>query len=958
MDDLLDILRGGSSIGQALSDLRDGKFEAVLTQDFAQELFGVSREGDIQDNTISWTDYISRQVDNFLRSNSRDLESRCHRLLVVGLAACHAFIQSNVTGPPLDFSSSKTVIPASYASEEASLKDVRRLAIASLGVDGEAAYSLTPNVELFCIAKIILNHPLIEENVFGARWAKVRVNFWHQRMLSEVTATLQTAIYRDIDRLNEEVLAADSLYSDEAKARYLIERAVINTHHSLDVKAREDLDRVSSLRGFEFALTGLMGKRTKFQQKDVSQLVVLARSAEEGKKATESSDTAPAEEASKPATLDLNDDTLLENISFTQKPTSSSTNIREESALPESLASLDPSNQPALNPLDSIILLSLASSITNTSPLHGLTREETLPYATRVLDGGSTNWQVYTQALLVRSRIEGYKSRTVERGVLQLQALVDQVIADTTPDTGASTALGESSTATTFLPRPKESESAPVSERLKYIHQVCSPTRWELEAELASRWVSLGGLRTALEIYERLHMWAEAALCWAAVEREDKAKRMIRKQLFHPTAGPDAVVADDDEESWEGPEREPPPGDAPRLYCILGDIENDPKMWECAWEVSKNRYARAQRSLGRYYFTAKDFPRAEAAYASSLKVNPLNHPTWFALGCVRLTLEQWDAAVQAFARTVQLDDTDAEAWSNLGAALLHLEAASPTDNGFGQGNSNAEAQLSHDDAEDVALYKQQSKIDPQQNRKQARKALARAASLKYDNFRIWENLLIVAASIKPPVYSDVVAAQKRLIELRGPTVGEACVDEDIIDMLIRHVIASTEVEPAPGQSVKDALDIAVRRGLPRLVIELVEKHVVPLITSSRRLWDLVAKLALWRKRPATALDAHEKAWRTVVQQPGWEFGTEAQWNIVVDATIELTEAYESLGPMPKTEGLAAGGGDGEDAPPVAKDWKFKARSAIRGIMGRGKSTWEDTPGWERLTNAMADFRGA
>src|SRR5204862_7704432 len=134
--------------------------------------------------------------------------------------------------------------------------------------------------------------------------------------------------------------------------------------------------------------------------------------------------------------------------------------LQDSSTLPPSLAALDPSSQAMLQPLDSIILLLLASTITNTDPADGLTREETLPYATRVLEGGSSNWQVYTQALLLRSRIEGYRSRTIERGLLQLQALVDQVIADTANGEQATEGQDGESAANTFLPKAKESESA------------------------------------------------------------------------------------------------------------------------------------------------------------------------------------------------------------------------------------------------------------------------------------------------------------------------------------------------------------------------------------------------------------------------------------------------------------------------------------------------------------------
>ncbi|KAI9816266.1 MAG: hypothetical protein M1827_001867 [Pycnora praestabilis] len=949
-------------IGKTLDSLAkkvwEGDFEAVLTDDFARLLLG-KEENDAtaklsSGNIETWTAFISRRVDHLLQYDGcKSKVFPRYQALLTGVAALLAFIQSNITGPPLNFSSSDALLPSSLDLEHTSLQRWRRELVTFLSIDGEVAYPLTPNVELFCLAKIILNHSSVVNEISGARWARLRVNFLHQRMLSENSAALQTQIYQDLKDLEGEILPQHYNYNKEAKVGFLLESAAINTHHSFDVKAREDLNRAAKETGFEFALTGLLGKRTKFQQKDLSQLVVLARSTEcngtyhaavhsdSELPPTLSEGKSQGNPISKPANLDLNDDTLLESISFSRAQTPSTTTvIQDESSLPSSLASLDPSDQSVLKPLDSIILLSLASSITNTSPSHGLTREETLPYATRVLEGGSTNWQVYTQALLVRSRIEGYKSRTVERGVLQLQALVDQVIAETTRESSGSQEADRQSTASTFLPRPKEAEAASISERLQYIFQLSSPTRWELEAELAARWVSLGGLRTALEIYERLQLWAEAALCWAAVEREDKAKKIVRRQLFYSAEGKDADV-DAEEEQWEGEERDPPPPDAPRLYCILGDISYDPRMYDRAWHVSNGRYARAQRSLGRYYFSAKDYLKAAEAYAKSLKVNQLNHPTWFALGCVRLELQEWEGAVDAFARTVQLDESDAEAWSNLAAALLRMGTKLPAQEAW------PPSQKPTADEDEDLCTPSYDQIDPERHKKDALKALKRAATLKHESYRIWENLLIISASLTPPSYTDVVISQTRIIEIRGPSIGEKAIDEDILDLLVRHIITSDLENDHPS-----GYD-ASRPGLARMVVELMDKKVVPLITSSRRLWQTVAKLALWRNRPSSALEANEKAWRAVIGQPGWEFGAEGQWEGVVDATVELVDAYESLGLMERTEGLGAGEGE-----VVAKDWRFKGRSAVRGIMGRGKGSWEGTRDWERLSEALEGLKGA
>lgn len=522
-----------------------GKYFQILNSSLARILLGHEKHAEVpllslEQPENAWIDFFQFLLGTSTRI--RNIEVIRRSLIIIGVAALNAFLQSNVTGPPLHWPVATTLFSRHICDESQRLEESRKILLASLTVDGEAIYSLTPHVELFVLAKRILNQEKLVLDHGPYLWERLRVNFWHQRMLNDVSASLQQSIYNDLEAVAQSILHERL----EVRARYFLERAAINMHFGFDAQAREDLATAARETHFEFALTGRLGRRTKFQQDELSQLVVLAQSAPHSadekhtsrKKALADGVWPEAQKgnnptsAKQPSNLNLDDDTLLEAISFSKEPTAST---REGVDIPESLSSIDPGNQPVLEPIDSIILLATASSITNTSPQDGLTREETLPYATRVLQGDGINWQIYTQALLVRSRIEGYRSRTVERGVLQLQAVVDQVIAETTSSESTAQASDPTKDGTvpnTFLPKPKASESAPASERLLYIHQLAPPTRWKLEAELADRWVSLGGVRTALEIYERLQMWAEVAVCWAASDREDEACKIIRRQLY------------------------------------------------------------------------------------------------------------------------------------------------------------------------------------------------------------------------------------------------------------------------------------------------------------------------------------------------------------------------------------------------------------------------------------------
>ncbi|KAL1846393.1 hypothetical protein Plec18167_007925 [Paecilomyces lecythidis] len=944
--------------------LTAAKALGTLELHFAKQVFGHdSQEGDeglalVKSGESSYTDFVAQRAKQLVQTEADSSKLRS-QILHIGLAALFSFLQSNVTGPPLAFDSAKVVFPASLAENKAAVNAIRRKIIRDLSVDGEAAYQLTPNVELFGVAKALLVDSdvlLTASAPLAARVYRMRANFLHQKMLSEATGTLQDLIYADLDEIAKVLLVASNSDTEE-KARFLVERATIHTFFGFDAKARADLEQAAATRNFEFALTGKLGKRTKFQDRDISQLVVLAKSAD-GQTAEESGSTTEKKDegdASGPKNIDLNDDTLLESISFAkedEKTQEKSMTVQDESSLPASLASIDPANQPMLNPIDSAILLALASAITNTSPENGLTREETLPYATRVLEGGSSNWQIYTQALLVRSRIEGFKSRTVERGVLQMQALVDQVIADTASVDSAPVDTASPEAATTFLPRPEKSESAPAADRLEYIWLLNFSTRWGLEAELANRWVNLGGLRTALDIYERLQMWAEVALCYAATEREDKARAIVRKQLYERTN----KDVEDENEKFEGPELPNLPADAPRLFCILGDIEKDASMYERAWEVSNRRYARAQRSLARHYLTSKPpaLEKAEEAYRKSLQINRLNHGAWFALGCVQLELQKWNESIESFTRVVQLEESDAEAWSNLAAALLHVPTSKPT--------QIAADSIPTEKAEDEEGEAAPAAEDPHKNKRDALVALHRAAQLKNSDHRIWDNLLTVAASIPPPniPFKDIILAQRKVIEILGPKKGEKCIDLPILMMLVDYLVNNYKYDDLLITIDENSKERVLRRGtIPGQIITLLDESVVPLITHSAPLWLLVARLEQFRNRPSRALEVHEKAWRAAVAsstQGAFQMGDEKKWMEVVKATERLVrEGYAKFGGMEK-EGQEEGKSEG-DAELVAKDWRFKARSAVRGVLGKGKEFWEGTEGWDRLKELQSELSG-
>jgi len=937
-------LKDHSELSEVVSQYLDGNYKAVLRHAASQTLYG---------KLVDTISLPRPEQDAALQKSGFDSETGAVQVLIAGLAAFSAFLQANVTGPPLDFGD---VFPAGGdAFKEQCLR--------SLDIDGVSVYQYIPYVELFCFARFIFTTyfpRLVGGEYRDSKWMRLRINAYHQRLLSGVSGArlsestvLQDAIDKDLKALDDEILGDKSRYPTEAKVQFLLEKAQVYILQGLDLKARENVKLAKTVSGFSYALTGALGKRTKFQQNDLSQLVVFAKSSDSDVSAEAlSKDLKESQisnrDSTKPESLQLNDDTLLESIEFT-------TDKVDPTNLPSELAGLQPNEQPQLKPLDQITLLTEATIKDTFLPLDKLNSEEILPFALRVLSDKPTNWQIYTQALLVRSRIESHRSRTQERSILQLQVIVDQIIADTQEEPSSEAGDIPEIRVTQFMPRAKASESAPIAERLRYIYQLNTPTRWELETELAYAWSGAGSFVSALEIFKRLKLWAEVALCYHTVGQEDKARQVIRRQLYFSTKGSDMDKFHIDApelitENWEG-EMRPTPAHAPRLWCILGDLENDPACWLRAWEISKRRYARAQRSLGEYYVKAGKLEEARDAYMQATVVNRQNNDSWSRLGDLDLRVGNWDGAIIAFQQSIMIDDTDAKTYSNLGSALLSkhkelvtLEKAAAKDAILPSSTADVDS-----DSEEISFPRKDAKQDPKAILHQALQAYKRGAALAHSNWQIYDNVITIALRLSPPSFPDLLLGLRAVLRIRAPVVGEYAIDIDVLRALVAEVTSSERTPSTyPGESAEEnnGKYIPPRGTLGRALIAMVENEIVPLITKRGELWVLVEKLRFWQRDYEGALRCAERGWRLVMSAAEAECLVEKEgWKAVVGVTDNLVSAYENYGGM-----------EGADGKEVEKSWKMKARSAVRGVMAKARDAWEGSDEWGILEGRLEELK--
>ncbi|KAI8813661.1 hypothetical protein BJ742DRAFT_789084 [Cladochytrium replicatum] len=582
-----------TEIGEIVNAFGNGEYAKLLSSARAQTI--------LLDEQTNSPKAISEKVWKVSAVESWEIQLE---VLSIGVASLYLFLQGAWTGPLINAGEDKVL-------ELLTSKDFVTSSQEYLKANQEPIYHLTPKPGLLAVARVILvdcSHVFTQLKTKSI-WA-ARCLFVQQRILENSAASVLEGLNNALSESNAVLESLDDSFSDVI-GQFRLEYGLVQHFHHKDEKAVSNFKKAQEATKFTWELTGALGKRTKFQTFDVSQLVVVAESAKpsssNGVNVSSAIDSKSTVASFVPSNLDLNDDTILDKIAFTAPGENESETSK-----------VHPSNQGNLSPLDQSILLAYCLNVKNTNPVHGLTNEQMSPFVARVLENPN-NWLVHSMALLLRSRLEGDKSRTIERAALQLQVLVDQISTD----------------------------DAPVEQRMRNFFSLLMPSKWQLERELAERYAALGVIRSALQIFERLEMWDQAVECYQMLENEAKAEEIVRQQLeIHP--------------------------DSPKLLCILGDIKKNPQYYEKAWEVSEGHYSRAMRSLGTHYFRKNEHEKALEAYEKGLAINPLFPTSWFVMGCSAIQLSDWEKAVVAFSRCVNIEGDNSEAWANLASVNIKL----------------------------------------------------------------------------------------------------------------------------------------------------------------------------------------------------------------------------------------------------------------------------------------------
>lgn len=906
---------------QLAHDVVHGKLKEVLTSDAAISVLASKPSSSFSFSSIQ------------IALSGSDAELS---VLALGAAVLHAFIQINWTGPSLELSPSSLLFRNDSPSSTVDDVELDRIAIEELTLGGEPAYHLTKSASLLRLAQRIFDAPF--QHCKTAIWWRLRALKVHEQLLDESVAAPESFL-QSLDHFASEHL---SQYPT-LRGRFLLETGILR-HQLRDDKAAAQLFvRASELVGLRYELSGALGKRTKFQVNELSQLVLLAETIEPENVTGNDSHARLSESPEEPAfptNLLLNDDTLLEQTQFTISPSLSTSS----SSL---LSHISLSSQPKLPPLSQSILLALCLNLRNTLPSHGLTTEQMTPYVARVLEN-PMNWSVYTMTLLLRSRLESTRTRTVERSTLQLQALIDQIpTADST-----------------------------VQERLEFFHCLHLPSQWLFKKELGERYLSLGVVRSALEIFEKLEMWDEVVKCWVSLERPEKGTEIVQELLKGTKEEAEDVItrkrAEPGASSLNGAEAKGSTSASPlspirraQLWCILGDLDlasSNPSHplaqshYRTALKIHPTS-SRGLRSLGFSLFTSPDSSAPEAPFAQCIpylrqaaQLNPLNFKTHFILGCAYVKLEDWEKARESFQHCVNLEDDDAESWSNLATCWIRIADRTGVDGKAAWDSIGTEggqvryasSSVSHNLA-DESLQGTDGSFS-RSPLTLAHTALRQAVKHNYSNWRIWSNYMYISLRVQD--FAEACRAMGRVVEERSEKEKDIDNKEKLIDLDVLEGLLQVVITFRPSQAKgnpESAEAVASHSNLLKRLKYLFEEQLLPRISTSARIYQYYADFQNYRQQYPSALDAYVTAYRLSVTNDGTVENDVERWREAVDETRDVIRQYEELGP--KIEGE-----DGKGK------WRFQARSLLRSFMSRTKDSFDSEPEWANLVEIQDELK--
>jgi tetratricopeptide (TPR) repeat protein len=513
---------------------------------------------------------------------------------ILAAACLLAFVQANWTGPPC---------PESFPDLD------RTDCLEKLSIDGETVYPLVKFPWLLVLGKWLA----VSE---GCHWWSLRASYLNQRILDNISSTLTKDIECGIREHSVEL-------GEAIGGEIYVEAALMSQHIGNQGLAEEMLQKAADISGFRHELTGILGRRTKFQDFDIAQLAVKIKAesvmTDQPQLAIPTSDT--------PVSIVLRDEYLM-----------------DKAVLNETLQNI-PETGSAILLADSMHVLKFYAKDTTVI-------EKAAALVQKVLDHPG-DWCVYSSGLFLRSQLESNRARFVERAALQYQALVDQI----------------------------KSTKVPFEERARRVFATPLPPEWELDRAQAKLFAGLGAYRTAAGIFERRQMWDEYIACLIQLgERKLAEELLVEKVRVDPNNFKMLCILGDLREdselykkAWElSQHRFARAMRSLGMYYIRTDrIQEAVEAFEKALALN-GLYDKIWFLVGCAAIQLEDYKKALFAFSRTVSLDDDNSEAWNNLAAVHLHLGQTEAAFKALKEAGKRQYDSWKIWDNVFRTAMSL----------------------------------------------------------------------------------------------------------------------------------------------------------------------------------------------------------------------------------------------------------------------------------------------
>jgi hypothetical protein len=489
-----------------------------------------------------------------------------------------------------------------------------------ISVNGELPYQNINLIFLYiiCYRLLVTSKIFDNENFYINNLWKSRILFLQDKMLKEQTSFIKQKIFEcwknfDIEKFLDIFLIKDNdidifnLFNENDTINFTLkdfeifkgllklEKSFVGLRYYQYKEAKNLIEEAKNLFDLKIELTGKLGRKTRFQDFDVAVLVVnstsstLEKSKELVEEKLENFNKEKDNEINKEKENDLlnNENEGYDNKKYNkdienieedvptgipkkialtkENPLLEKPNLTEMESNNDNKNSLvfnenenekekeiEENKQTSLSLFDQLYVSALLNSYKHSLPDEDMIREIITAYVNKSIEK-SYDWLVFSKLLIHKSLAEEKRTKLVERSLLQIESLCIQ-----------------------FNDRLPNSYS-----RMKYIFICDYPFIWNMKKIYAEMFMSYGALMTAFEIFKELNMHEECVNCLYLAGKNERALEY----------GESIIKVKED----------------PGVYCVLGEIYKKEEYFHKALEISKGKYTRAYRCLGKYKMSIEQY---------------------------------------------------------------------------------------------------------------------------------------------------------------------------------------------------------------------------------------------------------------------------------------------------------------------------------------------------------------